>query len=69
MSGDKAHYEQPIVFYSEYMTETKRVLIQLHEEEEEIVGAFIVDEEERRLPAMIQRPTFRHAAPGEVNGL
>tara|TARA_Y100000992_G_C21055853_1_gene391778 strand:+ start:117 stop:269 length:153 start_codon:yes stop_codon:yes gene_type:complete len=37
MSGDKAHYEQPIVFYSEYMTETKRVLIQLHEEEEEIV--------------------------------
>ena len=35
MSGDArtALNEQPIIFYSEHMTETKEVLISMHEEE------------------------------------
>ena len=39
MSGDAstALNEQPVIFYSEHMTETKEVLIRMHMEEETVI--------------------------------
>ena len=39
MSGDArtALKEQPVIFYSEHMTETKEVLIRMHMEEETVI--------------------------------
>ena len=40
MSGDArtALNEQPVIFYSEHMTETKEVLIRMHMEEETVIN-------------------------------